>query len=133
VTGVITRLNQAAFTAGLQLWSAQKDFELEQAKFHVDVISREAWGALAPDKSKGWDEYPKNAPLPLTRIIVHHTADPLEQTVKELESKELKAGYADMPYHFVITKDGKIYEGRPMDVVGAHAGEFKNNKDIKKD
>lgn len=133
VTGVITRLNQAAFTAGLQLWSAQKDLELEQAKFHVDVISRETWGALAPDKSKGWDEYPKNAPLPLTRIIVHHTADPLEQTVKELESKELKAGYADMPYHFVITKDGKLYEGRPMDVVGAHAGEFKNNKDIKKD
>nr|WP_242544874.1 peptidoglycan recognition family protein [Corallococcus sp. NCSPR001] len=119
--------------AGTQLWSAQSALESEQAKFQVKVTSREAWRALPPDKSKGWDEYPSNTRLPLTRIIVHHTADPLGQTVKELENKERKAGYADMPYHFVITKNGEIYEGRRINIVGAHAGEFKNNKDIAKD
>ncbi|QAT84317.1 hypothetical protein EJ065_2745 [Corallococcus coralloides] len=133
VTEAIERLNFAASIAGTQLWSAQSALESEQAKFQVKVIPRETWGALPPDKSKGWDEYPPNTHLPLTRIVVHHTADPLGQTVKELESKERLAGYADMPYHFVITKNGEIYEGRRINIVGAHAGEFKNNKDITKD
>ncbi|TNV67238.1 N-acetylmuramoyl-L-alanine amidase [Corallococcus exiguus] len=133
VSEAIARLNFAASIAGTQLWLAQSALESEQAKFQVKVIAREAWGALPPDKGKGWDEYPSNTHLPLTRIVVHHTADPLGQTVKDLESKERKAGYADMPYHFVIARNGEIYEGRRINIVGAHAGEFKNNKDITKD
>ncbi|HXI26253.1 MAG TPA: DUF4157 domain-containing protein [Pyrinomonadaceae bacterium] len=99
----------------------------------VKIGTRASWGAAAPDKSKGWDEYDAGKPLPLYRIIVHHTADPLKQTVKELQDKEMKAGYADMPYHFVITSDGAISEGRAIEVVGAHAGDIPGNKDIKKD
>ena len=133
VIKVIESLSFPASVAGTRLWSAQCDLESAQAKFQVKVISRDTWGALSPDKSKGWDEYPPDTDLPLTRIVVHHTADPLGQTVKELESKERTAGYADMPYHFVITMNGEIYEGRSINVVGAHAGAFENNKDIKKD
>ncbi|RKG69913.1 N-acetylmuramoyl-L-alanine amidase [Corallococcus sp. CA054B] len=133
VIKVIEKLSFPAAVAGTRLWSAQCDLESAQAEFQVKVISRDAWGALPPDKSQGWDEYPPDAALPLTRIVVHHTADPLEQTVKELESKERDEDYADMPYHFVITMNGEIYEGRSIHVVGAHAGAFKNNKDIKRD
>jgi hypothetical protein len=133
VTGPIARMSRAAYDLGSRLAAAQKQLEAVEEQFGVDVIPREDWGALPPDKSKGWDEYPKNAPLPLDRIVVHHTADPLSQTVKQLESKERNAGYADMPYHFVITSDGKLYEGRSINIVGAHAGELKGNKDITKD
>lgn len=133
VTGPIARLDRAAYNLGSTLVTAQKQLDTVQEQFRVDIIPREGWGALSPDKSKGWHEYPKSAPLPLDRIVVHHTADPLSQTVKQLESKERKAGYADMPYHFVITSDGKIHEGRPIHVVGAHAGEITGNKDITKD
>ncbi|NPD26451.1 hypothetical protein D7Y27_22175 [Corallococcus sp. AB004] len=133
VIEAIERLSFSASIAGTQLWSAQSALESAQAKFQVKLISRETWGARSPDKSKGWDEYSPDTRLPLTRIVVHHTADPLGQTVKELERKEQEAGYADMPYHFVITKNGEIYEGRRINVVGAHAGEFKNNKDITRD
>jgi hypothetical protein len=97
------------------------------------VIPREEWGALAPDKSKGWDEYPANKPLPLTRIVIHHTADPRDQSLKDLEKKTRRKQYADLPYHFVITEDGKVYEGRSITAVGAHAGAVEGNKDIKQD
>ena len=133
LTRMIDRLNPAAGTAGKGLADAWCKLEDMRAQFQVDVVPREKWGASPPDKSKGWDEYPKNVALPLYRIVVHHTADPLGQTVKALQVKEMKANYADLPYHFVITHDGAINEGRPMDVVGAHAGAVDNNKDIKKD
>jgi N-acetyl-anhydromuramyl-L-alanine amidase AmpD len=45
----------------------------------------------------------------------------------------MEAGYADLPYHFVITANGTVHEGRKIEVVGAHAGEIKGNKDITKD
>lgn len=133
VSALITRVNPFAGAIGVRLAAAQKNLDEVRARLQVEVIPRSDWGARPPDKSKGWDEYPKNAPLPLTRIVVHHTADPLKQTARELQDKEMKAGYADMPYHFVITADGQIHEGRAIDVVGAHAGEFKDNKDITKD
>jgi N-acetyl-anhydromuramyl-L-alanine amidase AmpD len=109
--------------------------ELEAKRRERDtVVSREKWGARDPIKERGWDEYPKDKPLPLYRIVIHHTADPRSQTVKALQNKEMdEAHYADLPYHFVITEDGTINEGRKIEAVGAHAGEFKGNKDIKKD
>ncbi len=32
------------------------------------------------------------------------------------------AGFSDIGYHFVIAADGRIYEGRPIHLLGAHAG-----------
>ncbi|WP_157774737.1 peptidoglycan recognition protein family protein [Melittangium boletus] len=130
----IELLNPFASIVGSKLARAHQQLEALRVQFQATVISREQWGARPPDKSKGWDEYPKNASLPLYRIVVHHTAEPQHQTARQLQDKEMDdAGYSDMPYHFVITGNGKIHEGREMDVVGAHAGLIKGNKDIKKD
>jgi hypothetical protein len=133
VSALITRVKPFAGAIGFRLAAAQKNLDAARARFQVDIVPRADWGARPPDKSKGWDEYPKNAPLPLNRIVVHHTADPLKQTARELQDKEMKGPYADMPYHFVITANGTIHEGRPIDVVGAHAGELAGNTDITKD
>ena len=41
----------------------------------------------------------------------------------ELQDYEMDSiRYSDMPYQFIVTADGKIYEGREMKSVGAHAG-----------
>lgn len=133
VTKMITELDPTAATAGKR-WAAAKVKRLEvEANATVSVVSRAAWGALARKQDKDWYEYPAGAPLPLTNIVIHHTTDSLKQTVKELQVKEMKDGYSDMPYHFVITSDGTINEGRIIGAMGAHAGQFEGNKDKKKD
>jgi hypothetical protein len=107
-----------------------------EEQWSVRIVTRKEWGARAPDKTKGWDEYPPGKPLPLTRIIVHHTAGKSGSqglSAKELQEEEFKKGYADVPYHFIITRDGTIHEGRQINVVGAHAGAIEGNKDITKD
>jgi N-acetyl-anhydromuramyl-L-alanine amidase AmpD len=133
VLEAISRLNASASAVGARLATAQKNLEALGAGFKVDIVSRRQWGARPPKKDPQWYEYPKSAPLPLKRIVVHHTADPLGQTVKELQDKMMRNGYSDLAYHFVITSDGTIHEGRTMNAVGAHAGAFKGNKDITKD
>lgn len=127
VIRTITELNPTAAAAGRR-WAAAHVNRMEiRAKAAVSVISRAAWGALARKEDKDWYEYPADAPLPLSNIVVHHTTDSLKQTVKELQVKEMDDGYSDMPYHFVITWDGAIHEGRSIGALGAHAGEFKGN------
>jgi len=56
----------------------------------------------------------------LNTIVVHHSAyysnDPKE--IQELHMD--KRGFADIAYHFLISADGTIYEGREIKIRGAH-------------
>lgn len=133
VTDLITQLNPTAAATGQRWANATQKLREVEGQAWVSVVSREAWGAREHKQDDKWVEYPSDAPLPLTNIVIHHTADPLNQTVKELQDKEMNDGYSDMPYHFVITSDGRIHEGRVIGAVGAHAGEIAGNTDIKKD
>ena len=59
----------------------------------------------------------------LDTIVVHHTdfADaPGPRAVLEYHLRVSR--FSDIGYHFVIAADGAVYEGRPLDRVGAHAG-----------
>lgn len=62
----------------------------------------------------------------ITRIILHHTAVTVLQTVETIHNyhKSTK-GYAGIGYHFYIRKGGGIYKGRELEMVGAHA--YNNN------
>lgn len=57
------------------------------------------------------------------KIIVHCTATPegREVSVDEIRRWHLDRGWSDIGYHFVITLDGEIHEGRPIEITGAHA------------
>ncbi len=57
--------------------------------------------------------------------MVHHSALPLSDGPFEIQKlhRENK-GYADVGYHFLIDEHGVIYEGRPINVRGAHTGGF---------
>ena len=60
---------------------------------------------------------------PITEIIIHCTGTvPSDGTTVEVVRKYHKEhnGWKDIGYHYLITLDGKIHQGRPLDQVGAH-------------
>ncbi len=110
---------------------------------YMHIIRREKWGAIdliRDEESFGCINYLNNLEafaslrnkpvkdLSLKdiyqggRIIIHHTA------IKKLSINELDESAINLKklvtvdYHFYITKDGVVYEGRPLFLAGAHAG-----------
>ena len=91
-----------------------------------NIVSRQAWGAKDPV-----GEMKQHAPSHLT---VHHTAS-LQKRKASLEDKmrslqafsqststlaggRRKPAWADVPYHFYISVDGRIAEARDINFVG---------------
>jgi hypothetical protein len=82
----------------------------------LGIVSRASWGAratrcTASDSGK-------------TRMAVHHTvsasSDPARQ-LRGIQSYHMDTrGWCDVGYHFLIGQDGKVYEGRPVQLLGAH-------------
>lgn len=54
-------------------------------------------------------------------IVLHHSEVTSRHTVEDIHRWHQNKGWAGIGYHFFIDKDGEIYEGRPLDTVGAHA------------
>ena len=85
------------------------------------VLRREEWTPLAPADNH-------RALGTVNRLTVHHTgADtrsmgvPDIVTVQRIEAYHRdELGWACIGYHFLIGHDGTIYQGRPLDVQGAH-------------
>lgn len=94
-----------------------------------EVQPRAAWGALPAAKPY--------SPMTPERITIHHTegAQPLsrESAIDELQATQRfhqnGRGWIDMAYHYLIDGGGRIWEGRPMAVVGAHVKE-KNDGNV---
>lgn len=64
----------------------------------------------------------------IKRIILHNSGVTVLQTIETIHNYHKNTrGYAGIGYHFYIRKDGTIYEGRPVEYVGAHARN--NNSD----
>lgn len=60
----------------------------------------------------------------INKIIVHCSDSNVKshdniETIRGWHVKE--RGYSDIGYHYVITQDGVIHEGRPLSIAGAHA------------
>lgn len=94
-----------------------------------EVRTRAEWGARPAAKPY--------SPMTPERITVHHTesAQPLsaESAIDELQATQRfhqnGRGWIDMAYHYLIDGGGRIWEGRPMAVVGAHVKE-KNDGNV---
>jgi len=81
-------------------------------------ISRDDWGASEPRHA-----YSKHIP----RFVgIHHSASdqdayngaPSIRTFQRYHQHH--RGWNDIGYHYIIGPDGKVYEGRPEDAMGAH-------------
>jgi N-acetylmuramoyl-L-alanine amidase len=58
----------------------------------------------------------------IRRIIIHCSATPegREVSVDTIRDWHMKKGWSDIGYHFVISLDGCVEVGRPIDRAGAH-------------
>ena len=59
-----------------------------------------------------------------TDMIVLHHAAAKECSPEDIHQWHLNNGWSGIGYSFVIRKNGKIYRGRPEDMVGAHTTNF---------
>ncbi len=57
------------------------------------------------------------------RIVLHHAAA-THCTATQIHSWHKARGWVGIGYHFFINKDGEVYQGRPIDTIGAHAGGY---------
>jgi hypothetical protein len=102
------------------------------------IVSRDEWGARplnleAPEEFGLFDAqsnpegvlyYPDDLWTVLNTIVVHHSAFP-NGGLKEIQDLHMDGrGFADVAYHFLIDADGTIYEGRELDIRGAHVQRF---------
>lgn len=87
------------------------------------VIDRSKWTSASP---KRWLADPMNR---VDRITVHHDAimpvpggsyaDSLRR-LQLIRTGHLNNGWADIGYHFAIDPSGRIWQGRPLELQGAH-------------
>lgn len=59
-------------------------------------------------------------------IVIHCSASPPDNDigVEEIRKWHLARGFSDVGYHIVITRNGIVQFGRPIDQWGAHAAGF---------
>ena len=59
-------------------------------------------------------------------LIVHHSASDNKRhdNVETIRRWHKERGFSDIGYHFVITRDGVVHAGRPIDKMGAHTKGF---------
>ena len=98
------------------------------SKAKLQIVTRQQWGA-APSK-------PNSNPMgKVKRITLHHTSEypgmnllsdrEVIRSIAQYHRETL--GWADIGYHFIIGRDGKIYEGRSSHIQGAHTGGHNEN------
>jgi hypothetical protein len=102
----------------------------------LNIVPRDQWGAVEPDvegsvegaydpvaNPGGWLVYDEPLPQVFTTIVVHHSALTLSDGPLEIQHKHMQfKGFADIGYNFVVDETGQIYEGRSLNVRGAHTG-----------
>ena len=63
----------------------------------------------------------------IDRIVVHCSATPASMDIGVGTIRGwhvLERGWSDVGYHFVVTRDGEVQTGRPLERSGAHAKGF---------
>lgn len=102
------------------------------------IVSRAEWGARpldlnAPEEFGLFDSqtnpegvlyYASDLSAVMNTIVVHHSAFP-NAGPSEIQNLHMDGrGFADVAYHYMIAKDGTIYEGRELNIRGAHVRGF---------
>lgn len=93
------------------------------------LVPRSRWTKVAPRSN--------NRPIGrVTRITIHHTAEhgavatlPDIEVVRRIENYHRNGRkWCAIGYHYLVGKDGRVYEGRPANLQGAHVlSENENN------
>ena len=94
----------------------------------VQVAGRKTWGARDPvwrNEVIYYNTLEATLPAILERIVVHHTNN--TDSILSNETNQQGRGYAALGYHFFIDQSANVYEGRPLEIMGSHAGAGKSS------
>jgi len=69
-------------------------------------------------KNKNWEKR-----IFTNFCVIHHVAAK-NYSFKQCDELHLKKGWHNIGYHFYVEKDGTIYTGRPINIIGAHCKGF---------
>lgn len=97
---------------------------------NVCFVDRAEWLAAAPKETQIMR-------TPVSMVFVHHTAmahcfhfQNCSHEVKQVQDHHMiQYKWSDIGYNFIIGEDGRVYEGRGWDRVGAHTRGF-NDKSV---
>lgn len=111
------------FTCTMFLFSCKDPGIAKRKSIQPTINARSSWNAAAPK--------PFTSQVPV-RITVHHEGTKLLATddairkIKGIQTWGMGPDrkWADVPYHFFIAPDGKIYEGRDVNTVGETNTEY---------
>ncbi len=104
------------------------------------MVSRQEWGASAvnlgaryekglysEENPEGWRIYDNIQDIYRT-VVVHHSviyeADDISSVKKIQNLHQTDREWADIGYHFLVGKDGMVYEGRDLKVRGTHTASY---------
>ena len=133
--GEYFRLSVITETYNNEFLSACKDYSIAG---QINIVTREEWGAnetkYNSDKEYGIFDpvrnpdgilcYQGSLSNWLHTAVIHQSAMPLDMGVLDIQRYHLSQGYADIGYHFFIDQKGTLYEGRPLNMRGAHTQGF---------
>jgi hypothetical protein len=112
--------------AAVRGWKDEKGWIRQQIIRSSKVVDRKDWGKLIANintngMKNDWD---------YNTIVVHHTVGELKTAIAYLqqEEKDHMSKWSDIGYHYIIAKDGTIYEGRSIYYQGAHTGNVNPSK-----
>lgn len=93
---------------------AVKDFQKANGLTVDGIVGNTTWMKL--------NSHLKVSKRTINEIIVHCSAtkEGKDFTVADIKKWHLERGFSDIGYHYVIYRDGSIYEGRNVDISGAH-------------
>ncbi len=116
-TRAVTRAEMAAFLVrGLDLPSAEPPADAQR----VDVVRRSEWGA-GPVQGR-------LRPHEVRFITIHHAASPPSPVgptaFRGWQAYHQSLGWPDLAYHFIIGRNGLVYEGRDVRYAGDTATEY---------
>lgn len=90
----------------------------------------DAFGAIPPTPAypPASTNYAIRSISEITDFIIHHSAGSIDQSPLDICTEHMSRGMATIAYTWVITKDGTLYQGRPVTwVSGASYGRNKQS------
>lgn len=65
--------------------------------------------------------------IPRDHIVLHHTGAE-EKDAAQVRRYHLSLGWRDVGYNYILERDGRVVEGRPPDIPGAHCSSGDMNR-----
>ena len=107
---------------------AVKAFQSSNGLKQDGIVGDKTWDAL-PKPNYGFGGILKQSKRTIKEIIVHCTATPEGriETVESVRNMHKARGFSDIGYHYLIGLNGERWEGRNVNLIGAHCEGHNSN------